>query len=128
MKRNEENGRERRPTRRNIGAIRADVRVRRGWLVESVLDKWMTRRHKKCAIVDLRQGSSKIWSSRNDRQWDINKTLYFIYAWFNGKNIVGVLVYCFEETSRIFDSRIDPRLRSLQQKSARVKYRNCNEM
>lgn len=39
MKRNEENGQERRPTRRNIGAIRADIRVRRGWLVESVLDK-----------------------------------------------------------------------------------------
>lgn len=39
MKRNEENGRERKPTRRNIGAIRADIRVRRGWLVESVLDK-----------------------------------------------------------------------------------------
>lgn len=39
MKRNEKNGRERRPTRRNIGATRADIRVRRGWLVESVLDK-----------------------------------------------------------------------------------------
>lgn len=68
----------------------ADIRVRWGWLVESVLGKWKWQRsHEKCAISVSRLNRTRAswWASLNKKRPDRVETI--------GNGIINEILLCF---------------------------------